>query len=95
MFGDRLTYDAQVEAWAWRQHDAEQARHTTKTLDIESLRCGMGPDPYDFQCIGAAWLFNHNAILADMADRVFTLSDGRIVNARSNPHRGSVRDLAW
>ena len=65
VFGDRLTYDAQVEAWAWRQHDAEQARHTTKTLDIELLRCGMGPDPYDFQCIGAAWLFNYNAILAD------------------------------
>ena len=42
-----------------------------------------------------AVIITHNAILADMADRVFTLSDGRIVNARSNPHRGSVRDLAW
>jgi hypothetical protein len=30
-----------------------------------------------------------------MADRVFTLSDGRLVNVRENHHRGSVRDLAW
>ncbi len=42
-----------------------------------------------------AVIITHNAILADMADRVFTLSDGRIVNARTNAHRGSVRDLAW
>ena len=42
-----------------------------------------------------AVIITHNAILADMADRVFTLSDGRIVNARTNPQRGSVRDLAW
>lgn len=42
-----------------------------------------------------AVIITHNAILADMADRVFTLSDGRIVNARSNARRGSVRDLAW
>ncbi len=42
-----------------------------------------------------AVIITHNAILADMADRVFTLSDGRIVNARTNARRGSVRDLAW
>jgi hypothetical protein len=30
-----------------------------------------------------------------MADRVFTLSDGRLVNERTNARRGSVRDLAW
>ena len=42
-----------------------------------------------------AVIITHNAILADMADRVFTLSDGRIVSMRANPHRGSVRDLAW
>ncbi len=40
-------------------------------------------------------IITHNAILADMADRVFTLSDGRIVQARTNQRRGSVRDLAW
>ena len=42
-----------------------------------------------------AVIITHNAILADMADRVFTLSDGRIINARTNARRGSVRDLAW
>ncbi|MBM3853916.1 MAG: ABC transporter ATP-binding protein [Verrucomicrobia bacterium] len=42
-----------------------------------------------------AVIITHNAILADMADRVFTLSDGRIVNVRTNAQRGSVRALAW
>jgi putative ABC transport system ATP-binding protein len=42
-----------------------------------------------------AVIITHNAILADMADRVFTLSDGRIVNERTNAQRGSVRELAW
>jgi putative ABC transport system ATP-binding protein len=42
-----------------------------------------------------AVIITHNAILADMADRVFTLSDGRIVNVRENRTRGSVRTLAW
>jgi putative ABC transport system ATP-binding protein len=42
-----------------------------------------------------AVIITHNAIIADMADRVFTLSDGHIVNVRANARRGSVRDLAW
>ncbi len=42
-----------------------------------------------------AVIITHNAILADMADRVFTLSDGRIVHERVNTQRGLVRDLAW
>jgi putative ABC transport system ATP-binding protein len=40
-------------------------------------------------------IITHNAILAEMADRVFTLSDGRIVNRRENESRGNVRSLAW
>lgn len=40
-------------------------------------------------------IITHNAILADMADRVFTLSDGRIIHDRQNATRGRVRDLAW
>ncbi len=40
-------------------------------------------------------IITHNAILADMADRIFNLSDGRIIQARTNTQRGSVRDLAW
>lgn len=42
-----------------------------------------------------AVIITHNAILADMADRVFTLSDGRIVNRRTNARRGRVSELAW
>jgi putative ABC transport system ATP-binding protein len=42
-----------------------------------------------------AVIITHNAILADMADRVFTLSDGRMVNMRKNHQRGLVRSLAW
>ncbi len=42
-----------------------------------------------------AVIITHNAILADMADRVFTLSDGRILHQRANAKRGRVRDLAW
>jgi putative ABC transport system ATP-binding protein len=42
-----------------------------------------------------AVIITHNAILADMADRVFTLHDGQIVNVRENSARGAVRDLAW
>ncbi len=42
-----------------------------------------------------AVIITHNAILADMADRVFTLSDGRIVNWRENDRRAPIRHLAW
>lgn len=42
-----------------------------------------------------AVIITHNAILADMADRVFTLSDGRIIHQRENRQRGAVRSLAW
>lgn len=42
-----------------------------------------------------AVIITHNAILADMADRVFTLSDGRIVSVRENQQRAPVRSLAW
>ena len=40
-------------------------------------------------------IITHNAIMADMADRVFTLSDGRIVGQRTNSVRAPVRDLKW
>jgi putative ABC transport system ATP-binding protein len=41
-----------------------------------------------------AVIITHNAIIADMADHVFTLSDGRIVNARRNSARAAVGSLA-
>lgn len=40
-------------------------------------------------------VITHNAIMADMADRVFMLSDGRIVSERRNETRAPVRELKW
>ena len=42
-----------------------------------------------------AVIITHNAIIADMAGRVFTLSDGRLVNVRKNSTRAPVGSLAW
>jgi len=42
-----------------------------------------------------AVIITHNAILADMADRVFSMRDGRIVSERANAHREPVRNLKW
>ena len=40
-------------------------------------------------------LITHNAILADMADRVIHLSDGRVQHSRRNDHRAPVSSLHW
>lgn len=40
-------------------------------------------------------IITHNAILAEMADRVIRLSDGRIQRIDSNRRRGAVADLNW
>ena len=40
-------------------------------------------------------IITHNAVIADIADRVFTLSDGRIQNQRTNPARRPVSELVW
>lgn len=40
-------------------------------------------------------IITHNAAISAMADRVLTLSDGRIVNEHRNPRRAPVRDLKW
>lgn len=40
-------------------------------------------------------LITHNAIIADMADRVMTFSDGRIVEVRTNAIRRPIKDLSW
>jgi len=42
-----------------------------------------------------AIIITHNAVIADMADRVIHLSDGRIVDIHHNPVRRPVRTLAW
>jgi putative ABC transport system ATP-binding protein len=40
-------------------------------------------------------VITHNAIIAEMADRVIYLSDGQIVDIRENATRRPVRSLAW
>jgi putative ABC transport system ATP-binding protein len=40
-------------------------------------------------------LITHNVGIAGMADRVFHLSDGHIVEARRNPGKLAARDLHW
>ncbi len=40
-------------------------------------------------------VITHNAVMAEMADRVITLSDGHITGVRENPHRAPASSLAW
>jgi putative ABC transport system ATP-binding protein len=40
-------------------------------------------------------LITHNAVIADMADRVLVLGDGRIQQERRNTQRRPARELAW
>ena len=42
-----------------------------------------------------AVIITHNAILADMADRVLAMRDGRIVSEHANPQRQPVSGLQW
>jgi putative ABC transport system ATP-binding protein len=40
-------------------------------------------------------VITHNAVIADMADRVISLLDGRIANVRQNTQKLRPHDLAW
>jgi putative ABC transport system ATP-binding protein len=40
-------------------------------------------------------VITHNAVIADMADRVISISDGRIAGDRRNPHKVPARELNW
>jgi putative ABC transport system ATP-binding protein len=40
-------------------------------------------------------VITHNAAVAGMADRVFSLADGRLTGDRRNPQKVSPRDLHW
>lgn len=43
----------------------------------------------------ATAVITHNAAVASIADRVVQLSDGLIVEDRSNPVKTAARDLTW
>lgn len=40
-------------------------------------------------------VITHNAVIADMADRIITLSDGRIAGQKHNAVKRSARELVW
>jgi putative ABC transport system ATP-binding protein len=40
-------------------------------------------------------VITHNAVIAEMADRVIHLSDGRIAGISHNPQRRSAQELVW
>jgi putative ABC transport system ATP-binding protein len=40
-------------------------------------------------------VITHNAVIADMADRVISISDGKIVNVRRNPEKRTANELTW
>jgi putative ABC transport system ATP-binding protein len=40
-------------------------------------------------------VITHNAVLADVADRVLTLSDGHITGEHRNATRAAVSTLVW
>jgi putative ABC transport system ATP-binding protein len=40
-------------------------------------------------------IITHNAVIAEMADRVIHLSDGKITSIHVNPERKPVATLAW
>ena len=42
-----------------------------------------------------AVVITHNAAIAAMADRVISLSDGRIANVRCNSTRAKASELSW
>lgn len=42
-----------------------------------------------------AVIITHNAVIAEMADRVIYLSDGKITNIQTNRERRPVGELAW
>jgi putative ABC transport system ATP-binding protein len=40
-------------------------------------------------------LITHNAVIADMADRVLVMHDGTIHDERRNDRRRPARELSW
>jgi len=40
-------------------------------------------------------VITHNAVIADMADRVISISDGKIVHAHRNEHKKLASELTW
>ena len=40
-------------------------------------------------------VITHNAVIAEMADRVISISDGKIVHVQSNATKRAANELTW
>src|SRR5262245_33225115 len=40
-------------------------------------------------------VITHNAVIADMADRIVSISDGRIAGVKANAHKVAAHELQW
>ncbi len=68
----------------------------TGALDSQTGRLVLGAIERVSRQLGTTTaIITHNAVVADMADRVLTLGDGRVVSERRNPRRRSVEELSW
>ena len=68
----------------------------TGALDIETGRVVLEALSRANTELGTTTLvITHNAVIADMADRVLTLADGRIAATRVNERRRSPAELHW
>ena len=57
---------------------------------------GVSSVPYDNRELGTATaVITHNAPIAEIADRVVTLADGRVHSERTVEHRARPSELRW
>ena len=68
----------------------------TGALDFETGRLVLNALAHVNQELGTTTVvITHNAVIADMADRVIRLSSGRITEERRNPRRLHPDELSW
>ena len=68
----------------------------TGALDFETGRLVLSAIDHVNRELGTTTVvITHNAVIAEMADRVIRLSSGRIAEERRNAHRASPNDLSW
>jgi putative ABC transport system ATP-binding protein len=68
----------------------------TGALDVETGKVVLAAIAQVNREIGTTTVvITHNAAIADMADRVLHLADGRIASERQNPSRASPAELSW
>jgi len=83
VFGERITYGAEVEAWAHEQFAAEADRMFIKRAAVKA-----GGNLYDFQKTGANWLWHDSSILGDDMGTGKTIQALAALNARRRTDHG-------